>query len=67
MTSTTEALPRKKIGPDHWASATRLLNQIDGILANDDSDGDKFALLKLSLKQKLDIAGLRDCGGDAKR
>lgn len=55
MTSTSEVLPRKKkIRAGHRASATRLLNQIDAILGDDDPDGDKLALLKLSLREKLE-------------
>ena len=61
MTSTTEALPRKKrIRAGHRASATRLLNQIDAILADTHPDGDRLALLKLSLKEKLETLKLLD-------
>lgn len=50
-----EALPRKKkIRAGHRASATRLLNQVDGALAATPTDNDKLAQLKLSLHEKLD-------------
>ena len=49
-----EALPRKKIRADHRASATRLLNQIDGALGATPTDSDKLAQLKLSLQEKLE-------------
>ena len=59
--ATPEALPRKKkIRAGHRASATRLLNQIDAILAEREPDGDKLALLKLSLKEKLETLKLLD-------
>ena len=50
-----EALPRKKkIRAGHQASATRLLNQVDGALAATPTDNDKLAQLKLSLHEKLE-------------
>ena len=60
MTSTTEALPRKKIRAGHRASATRLLNQTDAILADAHPDSDRLALLKLSLTEKLETLKLLD-------
>jgi hypothetical protein len=59
MTSTSEALPRKKkIHAGHRASETRLLNQIDAILGDTHPDSDRLALLKLSLKEKLETLKL---------
>ena len=57
MTSTSEALPRKKkIRAGHRASETRLLNQIDAILGDTHPDSDRLALLKL--KEKLETLKL---------
>ena len=58
MTSTSEALPRKKkIRAGHRASATRLLNQIDAILGDTRPDSNKLAL---SLNEKLETLKLLD-------
>ena len=45
---------KKKIRAGHRASATRLLNQIDGVLAASPPDGDKLAPFRLSLREKLE-------------
>lgn len=50
-----EGLPRKKrIRAGHRASATRILNQIDGALAAATPDNAKLSQLKLSLQEKLE-------------
>ena len=50
-----EGLPRKKqIWAGHRASATRILNQIDGTLAAATPDNAKLSQLKLSLQEKLE-------------
>ena len=56
-----EDLARKKrIRAGHKASATRMLNQIDGILADSTPDVSKLSQLKLSVQEKLETLKLLD-------
>ena len=56
-----EGLARKKrIRAGHKASATRMLNQIDGLLAEEAPDVSKLSQLKLSLQEKLETLKLLD-------
>ena len=51
----TEALAKKKpTRAGHKASATRICGQIEGIVAADAPDLSRLALLRLTLKEKLD-------------
>ena len=55
-----EGLARKKVRGGHNASATRILNSINGILTVDTPDVSKLSRLKLSLQEKLDTLILLD-------
>ena len=58
-----EGLARKKrIRAGHKTSATRMLNQIDGLLAEEAPDVSKLSQLKLSLQEKLETLKLLDWG-----
>ena len=46
------------VAAGHKASATRMLNEIDGLLAKEMSDVLKLSQLKLSLKEKLETLKL---------
>ena len=57
----SEGLARKKrIRGDHKASATRMLSQIDELLAQESPDLAKLSQLKLSLQEKLETLKLLD-------
>ena len=58
---TTEGVTRKKrIRAGHEASATRMLTQIDTLLAEESPDLSKLSQLKLSLQEKLETIKLLD-------
>ena len=61
MTEPAEALSKKKrIRAGHRASATRILNRIEAVLADPPADLDNLAQLKLSLQEKLETLKLLD-------
>ena len=58
---TSEGVTRKKrIRAGHKASATRMLTQIDTLLAEESPNLSKLSQLKLSLQEKLDTLKLLD-------
>ena len=57
----TEGLSRKiEVRAEHKTSVTRMLNQIDGILAEETPDVSKLSQLKQSLQEKLETLKLLD-------
>ena len=58
---TTEGVTRKRrIRAGHKASATRMLTQINALLADESPDLSKLSQLKLSLQEKLETIKLLD-------
>ena len=51
---------KKRIRAGHKASATRMLTQIDNLLAEESPDLSKLSQLRLSLQEKLDTLKLLD-------